>query len=225
MSGFRPLTTSELQALRPVDLLAHHHEARRLGRHDEARAALGILVWGFHDRVRFWVGRNVPKEHVEDVCGDVFLSALRSSFEGTEVAQLGAWLRRIAQRRAADFRAARERRVKEGALPEEHEGDEEIWGPARPVPDPTEEVVVQSVVEQALGDLSDRHRRVVELAGPQDLGFEQRPAREAADLVNDQLSSSAGDPMTEANVHQILSRFRKRLAELVDPARGRGAGG
>jgi DNA-directed RNA polymerase specialized sigma24 family protein len=126
MSGFRPLTTSELQALRPVDLLAHHHEARRLGRHDEARAALGILVWGFHDRVRFWVGRNVPKEHVEDVCGDVFVSAVRSSFEGTEVAQLGAWLRRIAQRRAADLHAARERRVKEEALPEEHEGDEAI---------------------------------------------------------------------------------------------------
>lgn len=225
MADFRPLTPSELEALPPARLLAYHHEARRLGLHDEARAALGILVWGFHDRVRFWVGRNVPKEHVEDVCGDVFVSAVRSSFEGTEVAQLGAWLRRIAQRRAADFHAARERRVKEEALPEEHEGDEAIWGPAGRVPDPTQEVVERSVVEQALGDLSDRHRRVVELAGPQDLGFEQRPAWEAADLVNDQFSSSEGDPMTEANVHQILSRFRKLLAELVDPARGRGAGG
>ena len=82
------------------------------------------------------------------------------------------------------------------------------------MPDSTQEVVEQSVIDQALAELNEVHCRVVELAGPQDLGFEQRPGKEAAELVNDQLSGRLSDPMTEANVHQILSRFQ-RVAELL----------
>jgi len=216
MSDFRPLTETELAALPPERLIAYHHEARRLGHHDQARTALGILVWGLMDRVRFWVWRVIPEEHVDDVAGEVIASALASSFAGTEVAQFAAWLRSIAKRRAADFLEARRRRPVPAPLPEEHEGDEGIWGSPGEVPDPTQEVVEHSVVEQALGELNAVHRRVIELVGPDDLGFEQRPAKEVAEMVNDQFSGELDDPMTDVNVHQIVSRFRKRVAEIID---------
>ena len=225
MSDFRPLIETELLALTPEQLIAYHHEARRLGRHDEARTALGILVFGFIGRIRFWVSRRLPQQDVEDVADEVIESAIRSSFDGAETRQFAAWLRRIAQRRVADYFTARSRRPEEGPLPDEHEGEEDIWGTVGELHDPTEEIVERSVVEQALGELNEIHRRVVELAGPQDLGFEQRPGKETADLVNDQLSGRMSDPMTEANVHQILSRFRRRLAELLDANDGGSADG
>jgi len=224
MSDFRPLSETELAALSPERLIAYHHEARRLGRHDEARTALGILVWGFRDRVKFWVSRKLPEQEIEDVADEVIESAIRSSFDGAHPGQFGAWLKRIAHRRVADYHAAESRRPKQAPLPDEHEGDEEIWGVGGRIPDPTQEVVERSIVEQALGELGEVHRRVVELAGPQDLGFEQRTGKETARQVNDQLSDEIDDPMTEANVHQILSRFRKRLAELLDDDGGGGGG-
>jgi RNA polymerase sigma factor (sigma-70 family) len=215
MSDFRPLTESDLLALTPEELIAYHHEARRLARHDDARIALAILVWGFLDRVRYWVSRSLPAQAVDDVVAEVIESAIKSSFDAKETAQFVAWLRRIAQRRVADFLDSRSRRPGAAPLAEEHEGDEDIWGLGGEVPDPTQEIVERSVVEQALGELNEVHRRVVELAGPQDLGFEQRPGKETAQLINDQHSGGLSDPMSEANVHQILSRFRKRLAELL----------
>lgn len=180
-------------------------------------------MWGFRGQVAFWV-RKVPEADREDVAGEVIESAIRSSFDESTPGQFGAWLRRIAQRRVADYFDARSRRPKQQPLPEEHEGDEDVWGIAGEIPDPTQEVVEMSVVEQALEELGEVHRRVVELAGSQDLGFEQRPGKETADLVNDQLSDEIDDPMTEANVHQILSRFRKRLADLLDDDGGGGGG-
>ncbi len=128
MSDFRPQSENELAALSVEELIAYHHEARRLGRHQEARIALGILVWGFEDRVRYWVSRTVPREHVADVVGTVFESALKSSFEGALPGQFGAWLREISRRRATDFHRAVERRPSEEPLPEEHEGEEADLG-------------------------------------------------------------------------------------------------
>ena len=133
-----------------------------------------------------------------------------------EPAQFGAWLRRDRAAPVADSpRCAGSAGLGAAPLPEEHEGEEDIWGVTISIPDPTEEVVERSVIDQALGELNEVHRRVVELAGPQDLDSSNGPAKEAAGLVNDQLSGRLSDPMTEANVHQILSRFRKRVAELA----------
>ena len=220
MSDFRPLSETELSALPPEELIAYHHEARRLGRHAEARTALGVLVWGFEDRVRYWVSRKVPTRDVPDVVGTVFESALKSSFEGKQIGQFGAWLRSIAYRRATDYHRAAERRPDEVPLPEEHEREEEIWGTAGEVPDPTEAIVERSVSDQALASLDEVHRRVVELAGDVDLGFDGRPAKETAAMINDQLGPQLDDPMTDVNVHKILSRFRKccrKILEASDP--------
>jgi RNA polymerase sigma factor (sigma-70 family) len=220
MSDFRPLSENELAALSAEGLIAYHHEARRLGRHAEARTALGILAWGFYGRVHFWVSRTVPSQDVEDVVDTVFESALKSSFEGAQPAQFGAWLREISYRRATDYHRTAERRPEEVPLPEEHEREEEIWGAAGEVPDPTEAVVERSVSDQALAKLGEVHRRVVELAGHVDLGFDGRPAKETAVMINDQFGPQLDDPMTDVNVHKILSRFRKccrKILEAPDP--------
>ena len=82
-----------------------------------------------------------------------------------------------------------------------------MWGAAGEVPDPTEDVVERSVSDQAVGELGDVHRRVIQLAGPVSLGFGGWPAKETATAINDQFDDELGDPMTDVNVHQILSRF------------------
>lgn len=215
MTNFRLRTERELLELSPEELIAYHRKARSTGRHDEARVALGILIWGFEDRVRYWVSRATPKEHVDDLVQETIESAIRSSFDQTEVGQFGAWLRQIARRRVADFHDKVARRIKGEPLADEHERDEQVWGPIPEAPDFADDVVVRNVVEQALGELNPVHRRVVELAGPKGLGFEGAPARETAEQVNDQLSTQMSDPMTDVNVHQILSRFRKRVANLL----------
>lgn len=216
MSDFHPQSETQLARLSTEKLIAYHHEARQLGHHAEARTALGILVWSFHDRVRYWVSRNVPSQDVEDVVGIVFVSALKSSFEGAQPGQFGAWLREISHRRAADHHRRVERQPQGAPLPEEHEGEEEVWGVTGAVPDPTEEVITRSVCDQALAELGDGHRRVIELAGPVELGFDGHPAKETAVMINDQLGDELGDPMTDANVHQILSRFRRSCREIVE---------
>jgi RNA polymerase sigma factor (sigma-70 family) len=218
MSDFRPLSETKLAALSAEGLIAYHHEARRLGRHAEARTALGVLIWSFEDRVHFWVSRTVPRQEVEDVVGAVFVSALKSSFEGTQPAQFGAWLREISHRRATDYHRRAERRPKEEPLPEEHEHEEEIWGTAGQVPDPAEAIIERSVCDQVLAELGEVHRRVIELAGPVDLGFDGRPAKETAEMINDQLDAQLDDPMTDVNVHKVLSRFRKRCREVLEAA-------
>lgn len=216
MSDFRPLSESELSRLSPEELIAYHHEARRLARQDEARTALGILIWGFQGRVSYWVSRTVPTQDLPDVVSSVFESALKSSFKGTQPGQFGAWLREISRRRAADYHRGVERRPSTGPFPDEHEGEEEFWGSAGWTPDPTEAVVARSVSDQAVGELGEVHRRVIELAGPVDLGFDGRPAKETAEMVNDQFDAELDDPMTNVNVHQILSRFRSRCREIFE---------
>jgi DNA-directed RNA polymerase specialized sigma24 family protein len=149
------------------------------------------------------------------VVGAVFESALKSSFEGRLPGQFGAWLREISRRRAADFHRTAERRPVEEPFPEEHPGEEEVWGVVGEAPDPTEEVVERSVSEQALGELSELHQAVIRLSGPLDLGFDNRPAKETAAMINDQFAREADDPMTDVNVHKILSRFRRRCRKIL----------
>jgi hypothetical protein len=49
-----------------------------------------------------------------------------------------------------------------------------------------------------------------------ELGFDGRPAKETAEMISDQFDDELDDPMTNGNVHQILSRFRKRCREIFE---------
>lgn len=157
------------------------------------------MVFGHWDRVRFRVARKVPPKEVEDVTAAVIESALGASFQGGTIGELHAFMNRITARRIADH--FKGKRIDPMALPDSDD-DEAPFGR-----DPAEEaeagaVEARMVVEHALGELSSEHRRVVELYCLQ--GYS---AAEVCGRVQD---------MTEANVHQIASRFRKRLREDLD---------
>ena len=206
---FRPLSENELSKLSPDDLIAHIREATDAGRSDSAKSALSILCWRFHADVERRVALKVPREDVEDVAMTVMLAAIKSAFEGTSVGEFRSWLNRIIDRRGiADLHRSREDKPKPGPLPSEHVGEEEIWGDEPAEEDESGRVVLQSLVDEALDELqSAAHRLVIEITVYQGLG-----ATETAARVNEQMPDLE-TKMSEANVHQIMSRFRESLTQ------------
>jgi DNA-directed RNA polymerase specialized sigma24 family protein len=71
------------------------------------------------------------------------------------------------------------------------------------------------LIEQALGEFSEVHRRVVMLRR---LGG--YTARDTAAEVNNHYGERVDTPMTEDNVHQIASRFDKRLRAIIEADEG-----
>ena len=80
-----------------------------------------------------------------------------------------------------------------------------------------DEIDTESVIEQAMDELSGPHRAVVEF-----YVFEGLSAKETADQVNMSCKDELTQPMTDANVHQIAKRFRERLRKLLEETRGPG---
>ncbi len=70
-------------------------------------------------------------------------------------------------------------------------------------------MVVQSVIDECLEGLSDQHRMVVEVNV-----FDGLDAAGTAERVNAEFPD-LDPPMSEANVHKIVSRFRKCIRELL----------
>lgn len=222
MAPFRSYDDNELSRLSDEELIAYHHQAREAGRPEDAMRAVAHLLDRYRDRVRFWIKRKVAPQDAEDVISDVTESVLTSILQGGSEGEYVVWLRTITFRRIADHHDRLERKQsRDQALPQEHEAREEIWGKAGEVPDHAEELLVHAedpqvgaLVQQALGELNPVHRRVVELGGKSDLGFAQGRAKDVAAEINDQFADQLGDPMTDVNVHQILSRFIKHLTGL-----------
>jgi RNA polymerase sigma factor (sigma-70 family) len=209
--SFRPLNDAELDRLDSDALIAHIRAANDAGRPDNGRRALAILVFRHFDDVRRRVAIKVPTADVEDVAMEAVTSAIRSAFDGTAMGQFVLWLDRIVRRRIADYHRRAESRPDETALPEEHEEAEEIWGQGATSPDDTGTVDVQSVIDRVLDELNPVHRGVVEL-----FVFEDLPAREAADRMNEELGEELERPMSVDNVNQIVSRFRKAVRGMLE---------
>lgn len=202
------MSESELQRLSSDELIQHIREARDAGRDDAVRAALAILCYRHFDDVKRRIKLRVPPEHVEDQAMVVMLAAIRSAFDGTSIGEFVTWLNRIIARRGiADFHRDREDDPPVGPLPTEHQGEEEVWGEEPGESDETGRVVVQSVIDECLEGLSHPHRDVIEFNVFQDL-----PAKEAADRVNAK-HPDLETPMSDQNVHKIVSRFRDCLTE------------
>jgi RNA polymerase sigma factor (sigma-70 family) len=149
---------------------------------------------------------------VDEVAARTIADAIRSaaSFEGGNLKQFRAWLFVIARRRRVDY--LRKKRVDEVSLVEDF-GDDETEREIE-AGDPISAVDDASVWSQAFGELqSDAHKLVVILGELHD-----RPHQETAEHVNRQFGNTLDDPMTENNVSQILSRFRKRLDDLLEEA-------
>ena len=87
---------------------------------------------------------------------------------------------------------------------EEGGDDDDLWGEVPSVEDFSGHSTTLAVYEQALEELSDRHRMVVEQT------IKGLSAKEVADEVN-AVFVDEEISMTDANVHQIMKRFRNVL--------------
>lgn len=179
--------------------------ARAAGRHDAMKPAVAVLVYGYWDNLVNRARLKLRTEaDAEEVAAEAVASAIASAFDGRSVGEFRSWLHTILSRRIADWWEAREQKLDKTLLPSEHAGDEEVWGREPSVGFEGEALFARDCIRGALGEIEDaRHRRVIELyvLGP-------HPAAETAKLV--------GDGMTEANVHQIASRFQRRVKELLE---------
>ena len=201
-SNFRERPEHELARLSDEELIEYIVTAREAGRLDACRTAGAILVHGYWEIVLARVRLKVPALDAEDVAGQAVVSAIASfAFRGASVGEFRGWLHTIVDRRIADYHRAREKRPAVGPLPEPGDDEGGVWGPEPWIVDETGAVDVKSAIDQAFAELNETHQRVVELYGFQDLS-----AADTAAQIPD---------MTEANVHQIYTRFRARLRELL----------
>jgi RNA polymerase sigma factor (sigma-70 family) len=204
LPDFRELPEHVLAGLTDEQLVEYLRAAREAGRHDAMRPAIGVLVHGYWDvlvnraRLKLRTGADA-----EEVAAEAVASAIASAFDGRSVGEFRSWLHTILSRRIADWWEAREQRLEKTALPSEHLGDDEVWGREPSVGFEGDALHARESVRQALEELPAAHGEVVRLyvLGPHN-------AAEAASL--------AGAGMTEANVHQIASRFQKRVRELLE---------
>jgi RNA polymerase sigma factor (sigma-70 family) len=161
-------------------------EARAHG-DPSAAAGLAIHVYGHWHNVERRVRMKIPAVHVEDLTGDIVVDAIASAFEGKSVGEFVSWLSTITQRAIADFYRRGPGRIKATDQP----------APEQATPSQTGFVEVRDAIERVMAPLQSHHRAIIDL-----VVFEGRSAAEAAGAV---------DGMTEANVHQIVSRFRRAL--------------
>jgi RNA polymerase sigma factor (sigma-70 family) len=205
---FDCLSEHELQKLSSDDLITHIREAADAGRPDCARAALAILCYRHLDDVRRRISMRVAPQDVEDTAMTVMLAALQSTFDGTSIGEFINWLNRIVDRRGiADRYRRREREPEMVPIADEHSDEDEAWGEVVSEQDATGAVDVQSIIDACLEGLSEAHRDVVERNV-----FEDLNASDTADQVN-QDHPDLDPPMSQANVHQIVSRFRECVRE------------
>ena len=198
-----------MHALADEQILAYVVAARTAGQPAHAGRALQILAFGYRDIVLFRVSRKVPRHDAEEVADAGLLRAIGAAlkpgaFAGGTVGEFRSWMHTIVDRQVVDYWRKAGRSPEETQLPEEHEGDDDTRGSTAAIaPDESGAVDVQAVIDQALGELGDAHRGVIER-----YVFGGRSAGETAQEL--------GDGMTENNVHQIAARFRKRMRELLE---------
>ena len=204
MADFRELPEHRLNDLDDEALVDYLRAAREAGCHEAMKPAVAVLVYGYYETLRYRARLKLPDEEVDDVVAETMASAVTSFFAGSSVGEFKSWLHTILSRRIADFHEARKRSPKTAPLPSEHEGEDEVWGREPAVPFEGDAQHARDCIHRAYEELeNDRHRRVIDiyLLGP-------HSAAEAAEIV--------GDGMSEANVHQIASRFQRRVKELLE---------
>jgi RNA polymerase sigma factor (sigma-70 family) len=200
LPDFRELPEHRLSALSDEQLVDYLRRAREAGRHEAMRPAVAVLVYGYWDILVNRARLKLRSEaDAEEVAAEAMASAIASAFDGRSVGEFRSWLHTILSRRIADWWELREQKLDKRPLPSEHEA----WGSEPSVEFEGGALFAQECIRRAFDELeSDRHRRVIEL-----YVFGPHPAADAAAAV--------GAGMTEANVHQIASRFQRRVRELL----------
>jgi RNA polymerase sigma factor (sigma-70 family) len=201
---FRALPETQLDALSDDALIAYVLAARDAGDAATARTALRVLVWGHYRSVEYKVALRVPREDVDDVACDAIASALTAAFDGTSAGEFRSWLATIVKRRIADYHRKVQRTLDQVVL--DPTGGEAGEGAVPWEADESGYVEVQVILQDLLDALDPAHREAIRL-----YVFEDRPAGEVAARM---------DGMTEANVHQIASRFRRDLLRRLEAGDG-----
>ena len=195
---FRTLDEPDLQRLADDELIGYMRRARAAG-DPSASTALAVLVYGYWPNVERRVRMKVPPQHVEDLTGDIVADAITSAFDGKSVGEFVSWLNTITRREIADFYRRGPGRM--------DVGDAEGLEPE--APSETGEVEVRDAIERVMATLREDHRAIVDM-----VVFDDRSAGEAADAAG----------TTEANVHQIVSRFRRALRGELEAGGDTGSG-
>lgn len=210
VGSFRRLNDSEIGRLSDEALVDHIVAARAAGDLEAEKQAVGHLAYGFERTILTWVRMGMgsaSREDIEDIVVEVQLSAIRSSFEGKVIGEFGAFLKRIAQRRVADFFRQRGRQLRTDPLPEDNQGDESVWGGAPYDEDFTASAELQDVIDRVLSTRSEQQQEVIRLYGPNVAGFLDLPADEVAARI---------EGMSTDNVHKIWSRFKQDVRRELD---------
>lgn len=198
--SFHALPDTQLDTLADEALIAYVLDARDAGDAAAAQAALRILVWGHYATVEYKVALRIPPADVEDVACEAIASALTAAFDGESVGEFRSWLSTIVKRRIADYHRRVQRRLKE--VPLDEGGDGTVpWED-----DESGYVEVQLILQDLVDALDPTHADVIRL-----YVFDDLPAGEVAQRI---------DGMTEANVHQIASRFRRDLRARLEAGDG-----
>jgi RNA polymerase sigma factor (sigma-70 family) len=205
LAEFEELSERQLENLSDEQLVDYLRRAREARRHDAMKLAVALLVYGYWDnlvnRARLKLRSDAD---AEEVAAEAVASAIVSAFDGKSVGEFRSWLHTILSRRIADWWEAKEQKLDKTRLPSEHLGDEEVWGREPSVGFEGEALFARECIRHALEEIEDpRHRSVIDL-----YVLAPNSATETAALV--------GDGMTEANVHQISSRFQRRVRELLE---------
>ena len=204
MADFRRRPPHELEHLKDQELVDYLDEAREAGATAALKEALGFLAFRFEGVIKARVAAKVPSEDIDDVAMEAMHSVIRSGFDGKLIAQFGAFVRTVTQRRIADYH--RDREGDPGANSIDGRGEEDERGVEPPAPDESGGVVVIDAVERVLGGRSELHQRVIRLYGPGVCGFDDLPAADVCERL-----AEDGDSMSVDNVAQIWSRFKRDL--------------
>lgn len=204
MPPFRPRPDHELDALADDEVIAYVADARTAGEPVAALRGIQLLVFGHWQWVRVRLARKLPLHAVEDATGDLMVRALKSTFDGQSVGEFRSWLQTIVDRHIADFHRSR----KPDTVPLPGQGDETEEHAPDDLAGPSEEGLVETrlVIEQVLGELSEDHRRVIELC--------------VLDGVSAAEACVEVDGMSAANAYQVVHRFRARFREALDEGAG-----
>lgn len=210
MSDFQPLLPHQLAQLSDDELVDYIRAAREAGAAAAERDAVGYLAFAFEPTIRGWVRRRTPPQDVDDVVMEVLASAIKATFDGKVVGEFGSFLKRISQRRVADYFRDGERRLNADPLPDEHEGDDDYWGAGPSEEDETADVALRDAVDRVLATRNALHRQVISLYGSVVAGFEDLPADEVSARI---AADGSGETVSVDNVAKIGSRFMADLRE------------
>ncbi len=215
MAAFRRLNDAQLDRLDDEELIGHALAARDAGQIAQMELALKIFVWKQEAIVRGFVAGRLDKQGdvvIDQVAGLAFVDSVAAiiGFRGGTPPEARGLVIRIARRRIADFH--RKGRVDTVALEWEGEdGELKSLVPGRLAEQGA--LDAWSLIEQALAERNELHRRVIEL-----FFFDDLPGKQIVEQINRHEKPEGDDPLTEDNVNQIASRFRKRVGELLEEA-------